>query len=124
MYCSDFDIAKTSVSNRPLASLIVSRSPVYVIDFLVASQLKLLICSKITFKQTFDADLGVYVNEPDSFFLTKVNQPKYWPDEPITPAKWMRQIGGWVVSLVAAVAVAMATQFKCDILKLVSLSCT
>ncbi len=53
-----------------------------------------------------------------------MNQPKYWPDEPITPAKWMRQIGGWAVSLVAAIAVAMATQFKCSILKLISLSCT
>jgi hypothetical protein len=54
----------------------------------------------------------------------RMNQPKYWPDEAITPAKWMRQVGGWVISLVAAIAVAMATQFKCDILKLVSLSCT
>jgi hypothetical protein len=30
---------------------------------------------EITFKQAYDAGLGVYVNEPDSFFVTKVIRP-------------------------------------------------
>jgi hypothetical protein len=54
----------------------------------------------------------------------RMNQPKYWPNKAITPPKWMRQIGGWIVSLIAAILVALFTQLKCGLLKFVFVSCS